>query len=200
MQFSLFKETANLLPHPGECYYYPGFLSSAEGDQYFTQLAEEINWRQEPITIAGKKVMQPRLTAWYGDLSRNYRYSGITMKAIPWSKNLLEIKKRTEDFSGHFFNGALLNLYRTGMDSMGWHRDNEKELGSRPVIASVSLGAARIFELRRWHDKDLKISLELAHGSLLLMLGETNHYWEHRIPKTKLTTGIRINITFRIIL
>jgi alkylated DNA repair dioxygenase AlkB len=121
------------------------------------------------------------------------------MHACPWTSALQEIRRRTEDFIGRRFNGALLNFYRDGKDSMGWHRDNEKELGPQPVIASVSLGGARIFELRRVSEKKEKISIVLTPGSLLLMLGETNRYWEHQVPKSSQVKESRINITFRII-
>jgi len=144
--------------------------------------------------------MQPRLTAWYGDPGKAYSYSGITMQPHNWTKALLEIKQRIEAVAGASFNSALLNLYRDGKDSMGWHRDNEKELGINPVIGSVSFGAARTFVLRHYTDKKLKQSIELTHGSFLLMRGRTQHCWEHSLPKRITSTGERINITFRRIL
>jgi alkylated DNA repair dioxygenase AlkB len=160
----------------------------------------EIQWKQEPIKIFGKEVMQPRLTAWYGDIDKPYSYSGITMQPYAWSGSLKTIKQKIEAVAGVTFTSALLNLYRNGNDSMGWHRDNEKELGDQPVIGSVSFGATRTFQFRDYKTKkDLK-SIELSHGSFLTMRGETNHYWEHSVPKTKLVLKERINITFRMII
>lgn len=141
--------------------------------------------------------MQPRLTAWYADAGKTYSYSGITMPGTEWTKTLLQIKTAVEKTSGVSFNSALLNLYRNGQDSMGWHRDNEKELGLNPVIASLSFGAERIFQLREYASKSNLKSLSLSHGSFLLMRGETQPYWEHRVPKTNKVHATRINITFR---
>lgn len=143
--------------------------------------------------------MQPRLTAWYGDAGKDYSYSGITMQPLAWTDTLMAIKQSADKVAGVSFNSALLNLYRDGKDSMGWHRDNEKELGTNPVIASVSFGAPRRFLLRHYTDKKLVREIVLTHGSLLLMRGETQHYWEHSIPKTAKPAGSRINITFRIV-
>lgn len=159
-----------------------------------------IEWKHEPIWMFGKKVMQPRLTAWYGDAGKAYRYSGILMTPFPWTSSLLEIKAKVEELTGEKFNSALLNLYRNGADSMGWHRDNEPELGINPVIASVSLGAARRFLLREYQDKKSKTEILLEDGSLLIMKGESQTHWEHSIPKTTKCMAPRINITFRSIL
>ena len=189
----------NLLPFQGEVDYYPAFFTSEESEQYFQCLINEINWKQEPIQIFGKKIMQPRLTAWYGDAAKEYSYSGITMQPHLWTNNLLEIKHKIETIEEVNFSSALMNLYRDGKDSMGWHRDNEKELGQNPVIASVSFGASRVFQLRNYQDKTLVKSIELGSGSLLIMKGETQHFWEHRIPKTSKTIGARVNLTFRVI-
>ncbi len=200
MQPSLFSSAENILPFDGEVYYYQDFFSQEVADRFFAQLKNEINWQQEAIKIFGKKVMQPRLTAWYGDEGKSYSYSGITMQPNKWTEPLLLIKQQVETVAPVCFNSALLNYYRHQKDSMGWHRDNEKELGIHPVIASVSLGAARKFQLRRYQKKDIIKSIELIHGSLLLMQGATQHYWEHQLPKTTRQTGERINITFRVII
>jgi len=186
-----------ILPKDGEVLLYPNFFSPKESDFYLSQLSEEIAWKQEPIKIFGKTVMQPRLTAWYGDAGKTYRYSGITMLPIHWTHNLLEIKRRIEGIAPDVFNSALLNRYRDQQDSMGWHRDNEKELGINPVIGSVSFGAPRLFRLRHYKNKTHTRSLELTHGSLLIMSGQTQHYWEHSVPKQAAVKGTRINITFR---
>lgn len=190
----------NILPKDGETFFFPAFFSIKESDHYFEMLSGEIDWKQEPIVIFGKQVMQPRLTAWYGDEGKQYSYSGITMQPKRWTKILLEIKEKIESTTSCKFNSALLNLYRDGKDSMGWHRDDEKELGINPVIASVSFGATRKFQLKHCSEKTLKLNVELTHGSLLLMQGCTQHYWQHAIPKTSVPQEARINITFRFII
>lgn len=174
-------------------------FTEAECDMYINELQQAIEWKQEPITIYGRTVMQPRLTAWYGDPGKIYSYSGITMQPRAWTPALLKIKQRIETVSPVVFNSALLNLYRDQHDSMGWHRDNEKELGINPVIGSVSFGAPRTFQFRHYNDKSLRQSLELTHGSLLLMKGETQHHWEHSLPKRSREMGVRVNVTFRVI-
>lgn len=185
----------NLLPYGGELYYFPGAISSERSEDYFNQLFAEIKWRQEPVKIFGKEVMQPRLTSWYGD--KPYTYSGITMQPNRWVHPLPEIKSIIEKISGSESSSALLNLYRDGNDGMGWHRDNEKSLGAMPVIASVSLGAARTFKVRDYKTKKPVISLELQPGSVVVMKGEMQQVWEHSVPKTAKVCGARINITFR---
>lgn len=189
------NQVPNLLPFQGEVFFYESFFSVEESDILLQQLYEETPWKQEPIRIFGKEVMQPRLTAWAGDLDKAYTYSGITMQAIAWTPALRFIKDRIDP--DNRFTNVLLNLYRDGQDAMGWHRDNEKILGTHPVVASVSLGASRIFQFRHYTDKKLVRSVALTHGSLLLMKGETQHYWEHRIPRTTQSTEPRINLTFR---
>lgn len=187
----------NLLPKDGEVHFYPDFLNKEESDQLFQHLQDTIEWKQEPISIFGKQVLQPRLTAWYGDSSKPYSYSGITMHPRPFTQALLNVKERLESISKHVFTSVLLNFYRNQQDSMGWHRDNEKELGPNPVIASISLGQEREFQLRHYYEKQLKKNLLLTHGSLLLMQGTTQHYWEHALPKRSRQLDPRINLTFR---
>jgi len=195
-----FFDGENMLPCQGEVLFFPDFIAQELADRYFNDLQTTVAWKQEPVKLFGREIMQPRLTAWYGDAGKSYSYSGITMQPQPWTgASLPAIKKAADELAGVRFNSALLNLYRDGSDSMGWHRDNEKELGHNPVIASVSLGAARRFLLRNYADKKLTREIMLTHGSLLLMRGETQHYWEHSIPKTAKPTGRRINITFRTI-
>ena len=187
----------NILNANGEAYYYHELFSEKESSELFHHLVNTVNWKQEPIKLFGKEIMQPRLTAWYADEGITYSYSGITMMGQIWNEELLLIKNKVEELAGVKFNSALLNLYRNGSDSMGWHRDNEKELGINPVIASVSFGASRKFQLRTYKDKsDLK-SIQLNHGSCLLMLGKTQQDWEHRVPKTSAYVTERLNITFR---
>ena len=190
----------NRLPVDGDVAYFPAFFSPTQSRIFFETLQSEVAWKHEPITMFGKRVMQPRLTAWYGDDDKPYRYSGLTMTPQRWSPAVLAIKAQIEPLSGVSFTGALLNLYRDGADSMGWHQDDEKELGANPVIGSVSLGVARDMQFRHVRDKKLKCSLELGDGSFLLMRGETQHHWQHAIPKRAAVNGPRINLTFRVIL
>lgn len=189
----------NILPSNGEVFYYPDFFSMEESDLYFQHLLNDVPWKQEPIVIFGKQIMQPRLTAFYGDLGKDYGYSGIRMASHFWTPELSEIKQKIEKVSGVAFSGALLNYYRDGNDSMGWHRDNEKELGKRRVIGSVSFGASRIFQFRAYATKKSLQSLRLAHGSFILMRGESQQCWEHRVPKEPKVNSGRVNITFRIL-
>ncbi|RYG51167.1 MAG: alpha-ketoglutarate-dependent dioxygenase AlkB [Chitinophagaceae bacterium] len=188
---------ANLLPHHGEAYLYNIFFSVQEADNMMRSLRDELPWKQEPVRIFGKELMQPRLTCWCADPGVSYSYSGITMHGEPWNPVLTVIKERVEKIAGVRFNGALLNYYRSGQDSMGWHRDNEKELGGNPVIGSVSFGGTRKFRFRDYSSKKEIIPVDLAHGSFLLMKGLTQHYWEHQLPKTTKNNLPRINITFR---
>lgn len=187
----------NLLPFDGEVFYYPDFFGESPGMKFFELLKKEIQWKQEPIWIFGKKVMQPRLTALYGDPEIPYGYSGIQMEAFSWTEKLQEIKERVEVQAGAHFTHVLLNYYRNGDDSMGWHRDNEKELGINPVIASVSFGAEREFQMRHYKQKNIKVNVHLKDGSLLLMQGSSQHHWEHQLPKRKKISSGRINLTFR---
>lgn len=200
MPNNLFDTNENLLPANGFVQFYPQFFTKAESDIYLQHLLTQINWNQEPIKIFGKEVMQPRLTAWYGNADKPYTYSGITMQPNAWTDILTAIKTKIETIANTQFTSALLNQYRDGKDSMGWHRDNETALGTNPVIASVSFGASRVFQLRDYASKKSLQSIELTNGSLLLMSGATQHYWEHRIPKTSKPAGSRINLTFRRIL
>jgi len=192
------KSEFNLLPDGTEgLYFLPDFLPSREADQFFKVLKEEAAWEQKCIRIFGKEVPEPRLTAWYGDPTAVYTYSGITMTPCPWIPALESLRERFEKITSATFNSALLNYYRTGQDSMGWHRDNEKELGPEPVIASLSLGAQRDFQIRNYQDKNQKLNIPLNHGSLLIMRGRMQENWQHAVPKRKNSQKERINITFR---
>lgn len=197
MESASLPGSPNLLASDGEAYFYPDFFNREESDRLFRMLTRNIAWMQEPVIVMGKRIMQPRLTAWYGDPGRSYTYSGITMNPHPWTPHLLFIRQQIEAASRHSFNSALLNYYRDGKDSVGWHRDNEKSLGPNPVVASISFGAARTFHFRHYSDKALKQKLVLTHGSFLLMAGATQHNWLHGILKEPAITSGRINITFR---
>ena len=182
-----------------EVYLDRDFFTAAESDLLLADLTTNIAWEQKAIQFMGKQVMQPRLIAWYGDEGKSYRYSGLTVHPLPWTPTLLTMKARVEAAANITFNSVLLNQYRDGKDSVGWHSDDEPELGTNPVIASVSLGAARNFQFKHKHNPDLKLTVELTHGSLLLMRGTTQHFWKHQIPKTAKVLGPRINLTFRVI-
>jgi alkylated DNA repair dioxygenase AlkB len=182
-----------------EVIYYPLFFDKVEADSIYAELINEIPWQQDEITVYGKKHLQPRLTALYGNEGKPYSYSNIKMQPHPWNLLLQKIKSRVESVSDTNFTTVLLNYYRDGKDSNGWHADNEKELGTNPTIVSISFGAERIFQLKHNSDKDQKKSIVLEHGSLLLMKGTTQHFWKHQIPKTAKPVGPRINLTFRVI-
>lgn len=177
--------------------YIPDFFNAEEARFYFEKLQQEIPWKQDRIKLFGKEHLQPRLSAFFAEKDLNYAYSGLKLNPEEFSEEILQIKKNVEIFSGLIFNSCLANLYRDGQDSMGWHSDDEKELGKNPVIASVSFGAERIFHLKHKTDKDLKKRILLKHGSLLLMEEETQHHWKHQLPKTKKNIGPRLNLTFR---
>ncbi|SEW08850.1 alpha-ketoglutarate-dependent dioxygenase AlkB family protein [Chitinophaga arvensicola] len=183
----------------GELAYYPQFFSLAESNELMQILSEKIAWKQESMKMYGKEVLFPRLMAWYGDSASAYGFSGNTFSPQAWTPELLQIRDRITPVSGQVFNSVLLNFYRNGNDSMGWHADDESELGPQPVIASVNFGATRRFQLRYKKDHLQKYELPLQHGSLLMMKGTLQEYWEHQVPKTKKVSDGRINLTFRFI-
>lgn len=180
-----------------EIIYYPQFFDKEQADQIYAELLQEIAWQQDNITVFGKTHPQPRLTALYGNEGKPYSYSNITMQPNPWNTLLQKIKYHIETTTECQFTTVLLNQYRDGKDSNGWHADNEKELGTNPIIASLSFGSERVFQLKHNTIADAKKSIVLEHGSLLLMKGSTQHFWKHQIPKTAKPIGNRINLTFR---
>ncbi|MBV9852134.1 MAG: alpha-ketoglutarate-dependent dioxygenase AlkB [Armatimonadetes bacterium] len=182
-----------------EIMFWPDFFPPEEGGALFRALREGTGWRQETVRMFGRPVAQPRLIAWHGDAGKSYTYSGLTVHAEPWTPTLLAIKARVEPACGAAFNSVLLNLYRDGRDSVSWHSDDEPELGENPVIGSVSLGAARRFGLKHKEHAELRHSLELTPGSLLVMRGPTQRHWRHQVPRTGRPSGPRINLTFRLI-
>ena len=177
--------------------YYPNFYTQAKAVLLQDKIQQQTPWQEDDIKLFGKVYKQPRLTALYGDNNKPYSYSNITMFPNQWSPTLLGIKQDIEGICDQKFTSVLLNLYRDGTDSNGWHSDDEKELGKHPFIASVSFGAKRSFQFKHKLDKSLKFKLELEHGSLLLMGGPTQEFWKHQIPKTKRKIDPRINLTFR---
>jgi len=178
---------------------YEAFFSKAESNILYPSLKKNIQWQQDQITIFGKTMDLPRLTAWYGDEECVYTYSGISMQPKPWNDDLRLIKERIESKTKITFNSCLLNYYRSGKDSMGWHQDNEQELGENPIIGSVSFGETRPFQLKHIKLDLKKTDIPLTHGSFLIMQGTTQHFWKHKIPKTTRNINPRINLTFRII-
>ena len=196
----LFQSEPIVLNLPdAEIIYYPNFFDKEEADAIFDQLTNDIPWQQDDICVYGKIHPQPRLTALFGNEGKPYSYSNIKMQPHPWTMLLQKIKSKVESVSGTNFTTVLLNQYRDGKDSNGWHADNEKELGVNPIIASLSFGAERIFQLKHNSIPGLKQNILLEHGSLLLMKGTTQHFWKHQIPKTSKAIGSRINLTFRVI-
>ncbi len=179
--------------------YFPNFFSQEIAQHHYESLKSSIHWQQDKIKVFGKTHNQPRLTALFGDNKKTYSYSGITMQPHTFTPDLIQIKKLVEKVANAKFSTCLLNYYRDGKDSNGWHSDDEKELGINPIIASISLGAERFFHLRNKADKTQKHRILLENGSLLLMKGETQHHWQHQIPKTSKRIEGRINLTFRIL-
>jgi alkylated DNA repair dioxygenase AlkB len=182
-----------------EIEYFPNFFDAQSANELLEKLKNEIPWKQDNITVYGKIHPQPRLTALFGNEGKMYSYSNIVMHPHKWNPLLMYIKNKIEEVEEENFTTVLLNLYRDGKDSNGWHADNEKELGRNPIIASVSLGAERVFHLQHNTIKEAKKKIVLEHGSLLIMKGCTQHFWKHQIPKTEKPIGQRINLTFRII-
>lgn len=187
----------NILPFDGEVILYDSLFGRKETSELFYKLKNTIEWKQEGMKMYGKEVLFPRLTAWYGNENATYSYSGILNKPKPWTTELLFIKQMIEEKTNTNFNSVLMNYYRNGSDSMGWHSDDEKELGINPVIASVTFGVSRKFQFKHRHIKKSIQNIVLTNGSLLLMQGTTQHNWLHQIPKAKTIIGERINLTFR---
>ncbi len=177
---------------------FPHLFETAEANQMLETLIADIPWRQESLRIAGKVRAIPRLQCWMGDTGSDYGYSGVRLTPYPWHNTVKVIHDRVADSSGSTFNSALINFYRNGEDSVAWHADDEAELGDSPVIASVSLGAQRVFELKQKHQLPAKkFKLTLRHGSLLIMSGTMQQHWLHQLPKVKGLQEPRINLTFR---
>ena len=200
---TLFSSTdnppVNILPKDGIVNYYGKIFTLEEADHFTDKLLTTIDWENDQSFIYGKLIITKRKVGWYGDEAFDYTYSKTTKKAMPWTKELLEIKRMTEEKTGEKYNSCLLNLYHNGDEGMGWHSDAEKELKKDGAIASLSFGAERKFLFRHKKDKET-ISVFLENGSLLLMHCTTQTHWLHRMPPTKKVTTPRINLTFRTII
>lgn len=190
--------TKNWLPKDGTVNYYGKVFLQEEADRYFENLLQNIGWRNDEAIIYGKKIVTKRKVAWYGDRPYEYTYSKTTKSALPWTKELLELKSIIEERSGETFNSCLLNLYHDGSEGMAWHSDAERDLKKDGAIGSVSFGAERKFSFKHKQTEE-KVELLLEHGSLLVMKDTTQTYWLHRLPPGKQVTGARVNLTFRTI-
>lgn len=188
----------NWLPYQGEVNYYGKILSQEKAGYFLNRLLQGIQWEHDQAIIFGKKIITKRKVAWYGDQSFEYTYSNTTKHALPWTSELLELKKIVEGQSKETFNSCLLNLYHNGQEGMAWHSDGEKDLKKQGAIASVSFGAERKFAFKHKQTKD-KVELILEHGSLLIMKGTTQANWLHRLPPTTKVDSLRVNLTFRTI-
>ena len=194
----LFPKEKIILPLPDAVFeFYPNFFNQEEADMLFEKLLNETPWQQDDITIFGKKVAQPRLTCLFGNEGKPYSYSGLTMQPHAWNPTMMFIKEKVDKISEQNFTTVLANLYRNEKDSNGWHADNEKELGRNPIIASVSFGEERVFQIKHNTNKDAKQSIILQHGSLLVMRNGAQIHYKHQIPKASKSKNPRINLTFR---
>ncbi len=189
----------NLLPYDGTVKYFGKIMPHEKALLYLERLLEDIPWKNDEAFIFGKHIITKRKVAWYGDSNFSYTYSNSTKHALPWNKELLELKKLAEALTDTTYNSCLLNLYHNGEEGMAYHSDDEKTLGKDTSIASLSFGAERRFLFKHKTTKD-KVSLDLEHGSLLLMAGVTQTHWMHRLPPTKRVNKPRVNLTFRQIL
>ncbi len=186
-----------------ELLFIENFYTPSVSDAFLAELTTDLAWEQGEITLFGKKVLEPRLSAWYGNEGKSYTYSGKKQEPLPWHSTLFQIKVDIEAVIPEqleldiYLNSVLCNYYRNGQDSMGFHADNEKELGRNPTIASINFGETRRFQFRRRDDKNVKYELELTHGSLLVMTGAMQHHWLHAVPKEPKRAKPRINLTFR---
>jgi alkylated DNA repair dioxygenase AlkB len=188
----------NYLPQDGEVNYYGRMMEQPEANMYFDKLMNSILWQNDQASMFGKLIITKRKVAWYGEKPFEYTYSNVTKLAIPWTKELLELKQMAEQKSNETYNSCLLNLYHSGDEGMAWHSDAEKDLKKNGAIASLSFGAERKFAFKHKTTKET-IGLKLEHGSLLVMKGTTQTHWLHRLPPTKTITTPRINLTFRTI-
>ncbi|HAQ87230.1 MAG TPA: alpha-ketoglutarate-dependent dioxygenase AlkB [Pseudomonas sp.] len=177
--------------------YFPRWVDADLADGWLSELSTQTPWSQPQIKLYGRSIAVPRLVAWYGDADAHYRYSGFTHEPLAWTPLLADIRQRVQQQVGQRLNGVLLNYYRDGQDAMGWHSDDERELGQQPLVVSLNLGATRRFDFRRKGASRIEYSISLEHGSLLVMSGLTQHYWQHQIARTRKVRAPRLNLTFR---
>lgn len=193
------NEQRNLLPKDGTVHYYGAIFSNEAIQQYSETLMNNIEWKNDEAIIFGKHLFTKRKVAWYGDRVFEYTYSKITKRALPWTPELLALKRIVEEKTGESFNSCLLNLYHNGDEGMAWHSDGEKDLKKDGAIASLSFGAVRKFAFKHKESKET-VSLFLENGSLLVMKDTTQTHWLHKLPTTKQISKPRINLTFRTII
>lgn len=194
----IINPTHNLLPHGGIVNYHGKIFTPAQARHYLEVLLNTIEWKNDEAVIFGKLIVTKRKVAWYADTNFEYTYSNITKRALPWTKELLELKSITEKETGETFNSCLLNLYHDGSEGMAWHSDGETDLKKDGAIGSLSFGAERKFSFKHKQTKET-VSIVLEHGSLLVMKGTTQTHWLHRLPPTKVVNKPRVNLTFRTI-
>jgi alkylated DNA repair dioxygenase AlkB len=192
------EQPENLLPQDGIVKYYGALISWELADDYYHRLMDTLDWKNDEAMIGGKHYVTKRKVAWHADQPFTYTYSGTTKRALPWTSELLELKALVEKRTGEHFNACLANLYHDGNEGMAWHSDDEKDLKKNGAIGSLTLGAERKFSFKHKATKET-VSLILEHGSLLVMQGMTQTYWQHRLPPTKKVSSPRINLTFRCI-
>ena len=193
------NQISNLLPYDGTVLYYGCVMPQADANQYFNELYNNIEWRHDEAVVFGKHIITNRKVAWYGNKEYDYTYSNTTKKALPWTTELLKLKKLVEEKTEATYNSCLLNLYNTGEEAMAWHSDSEKMLQKNGTIASLTLGAERKFAFKHKQTNDTT-SILLAHGSLMVMKDETQTHWLHRLPPSVHIKRPRINLTFRTII
>lgn len=189
-------EPRNVLPRDGESIYFGPLFAREEADAWLRYFLEEIPWKHDEAVIYGRHIVTARKVAWYGDRNFDYTYSGRTRTALVWTEELRQLKGKVEAWAGSRYNSCLLNLYQDGSQGMAWHHDDEKGLGRNSNIASLSFGAERRFDFRHKESRE-KVSVQLEHGSLLVMRGETQARWQHQVPKTARVSRPRVNLTFR---
>lgn len=194
-QVSLLDEPQINLPTEFELR--PGYLSNDQANQLLAKLLDDLEWERPDVQVWGKRHTLPRSVHWQGDPGAGYRYSGVYRDPATWHPWLARLRDKLAEDTGHFFNSVLANLYENGSDKVGWHADDEPELGSQPIIASLSLGAERDFRIRRKDQSGMATNIALKNGSLLIMHPGTQAYWEHCIPPRAKVTQPRINLTFR---
>ena len=182
----------------GELWFWDSILDDPD-HRIFALLQSTVEWQQHQVYVFGQTWPAPRLSAWYGDPIARYQYSGLKLEPRPWMSALTQLRDLVESRTGCHFNSVLLNRYRDGRDGMGWHSDDEPELGGRPQIAALSLGVSRRFLMRRRDRRDERLELSLGNTSLLLMNAPTQQFWQHSLPKTRRPTGERISLTFRLV-